>query len=182
MRTLETFYLTSIILALALSCTCNANINAIDSKGTHKYVANESKNIHLINLFSTYFFFNFLSQITDMKLSLIGKVSRNSSPKVVVTFPDGYSDIMVLQKHKFDGKFEDQFKEQDGDDDIDCNYFGHLSNESDACVAMTGCIGSEDVVFSIMSRHAEKSSHFAWFKNGHVQPIELDLPIVRLYC
>ena len=113
-----------------------------------------------------------------MKFSLIGKVSRNSNPKIVVTFPDGYSDTIVLQKHKFDGKF----KEQNGDADLDCNYFGHLSNETDACVAMTGCIGSEDVVFSIMSRHAEKSSHFAWSKDGHVQPIELDLPIVRLYC
>ena len=117
-----------------------------------------------------------------MKFSLIGKVSRNSNPKVAVTFPDGYSDIMVLQKHKFDGKFKNQFEEQNGDDDMDCNYFGHLSNETDACVAMTGCIGSEDVVFSIMSRHAEKSPHFAWSKDGHVQPIELDLPIVRLYC
>ena len=133
-----------------------------------------------------------------MKFSLIGKASRNSNPKVAVTFPDGYSDIMILQKHNFNNKFEDQFEDQfddqfgnqcddqfeekNGDDNIDCNYFGHLSNETDACVAMTGCIGSEDVVFSIMSRHAEKSSHFAWTKDGHVQPIELDLPIVGLYC
>ena len=115
-----------------------------------------------------------------MKFSLIEKVSRSSDPKVVVTFPDGYSDTMVLQKHYFNDKYVDQFEEQNGDDDIDCNYFGHLSNENDACVAMTGCIGSEDVVFSIMSRHAEKSSNFVWTKDGHVQTVESE-PNVS-YC
>ena len=107
-----------------------------------------------------------------MKFSLIGKVSRGSNPKVAVTFPDGYSDIMVLQKHNFNDKFERQFEEQNEDDDMDCNYFGHLSNETDACVAMTGCIGYEDVLFSIMSRHTQKSSNFVWTKDRRVETVE----------
>ena len=107
-----------------------------------------------------------------MKFSLIEKVPRSSDPKVVVTFPDGYSDTMVLKRHNFNDKIENQFEEQNEDDDMDCNYFGHLSNETDACVAMTGCIGYEDVLFSIMSRHAQKSSNFVWTKIGDVQTVE----------
>ena len=53
-----------------------------------------------------------------------------------------------------------------------CNYFGHLLNEVDACVAMTGCLGEENVLFTIMSSHSEGSPHFVWTKDGAVKSID----------
>jgi len=50
-----------------------------------------------------------------------------------------------------------------------CVYFGHLANEPEACVAMTGCPGSEDVEFTILSTHNELSHTFKWSKEGDVQ-------------
>ena len=50
-----------------------------------------------------------------------------------------------------------------------CVYFGHLANEPEACVAMTGCPGSEDVEFTILSTHNEISHTFKWSKEGDVQ-------------
>ena len=54
----------------------------------------------------------------------------------------------------------------------ECHFIGHLAKEQDACVAMTGCVGSEDIDFTIMSSHATKSAMFKWSKDGHVEIIE----------
>lgn len=54
----------------------------------------------------------------------------------------------------------------------ECHFIGHLTKEQDACVAMTGCVGSEDIDFTIMSSHATKSAMFKWSKDGHVEIIE----------
>ena len=50
-----------------------------------------------------------------------------------------------------------------------CVYFGHLANEPEACVAMTGCAGSEDVELTILSTHNEVSHTFKWLKEGDVE-------------
>ena len=52
-----------------------------------------------------------------------------------------------------------------------CVYFGHLASEPEACVAMTGCVGSEDVEFTIFSAHNKDSHMFKWFKEGNVQTL-----------
>merc|ERR1711899_666107 len=91
--------------------------------------------------------------------------SANGSPRVEVTFSDGYTDTMVLNKHY--ATEEDRMAGTE-----DCNYIGHLANEKDACVAMTGCIGSEDVEFTIMSTHATESPMFKWTREGRVEVIE----------
>ena len=90
-----------------------------------------------------------------------------SSPTINVTFSDGYMDTIVLWKHYSN-------KEQKRSIDNDCNYLGHLLLEKDACVAMTGCIGMEDVVFTIMSKHATDSVNFVWTKEGKIHTVELD--------
>ena len=53
-----------------------------------------------------------------------------------------------------------------------CNYFGSLEKEVDACVAMTGCVGFEDVEFTIMSARTTGLSMFKWTKEGNVEIIE----------
>ena len=56
----------------------------------------------------------------------------------------------------------------------ECHYFGHLVNEKGACVSMTGCLGSEDILFTIMSVHATDSPYFEWTKEGEVNAIDLE--------
>merc|ERR1712241_829297 len=53
-----------------------------------------------------------------------------------------------------------------------CHYFGHLANEPEACVAMTGCVGSEDVEFMILSAHSHGSHILKWTKEGNVEILE----------
>ena len=66
-----------------------------------------------------------------------------------------------------------------------CHYLGHLANEPEACVAVTGCVGSEDVDFTILSAHSTGSSMFKWTKEGLVkvgnQKVSLIDPIDGFY-
>ena len=61
-----------------------------------------------------------------------------------------------------------------------CVYFGHLANEPDACVAMTGCAGSEDVELTILSTHNEVSHTFKWLKEGDVQILSRTVLMKRI--
>ena len=50
-------------------------------------------------------------------------------------------------------------------------FFGHLEGEPEACVALTGCPGSDDLEFTILSEHSPDTM-FKWFKNGAVEAIK----------
>ena len=106
-----------------------------------------------------------------MRFSLLEERSKDSSPNVLVTFPDGYTDRLVLRKHFFNEK--DRME-----DESHCNYLGHLAKETDACVAMTGCLGSDDVELTIMSTHAIGSNGFVWLKEGDVLMVESDQEVI----
>ena len=93
------------------------------------------------------------------------KRSNSGVPSVSVVFPDGYKDTLILSK--FHANDEDRIANEKH-----CNYAGHLANEPEACVAMTGCFGSEDVHFTILSAHAADSSMFKWTRNGNVEIID----------
>ena len=107
-----------------------------------------------------------------MEFSLIDERSVDSSPKVMVTFPDGYKDSLVLRKNHFD--VGDKMEVDEG-----CNYIGHLEIEKDACVAMTGCFGSDDIEFTIMSRHATGSTGFVWTKEGEIHTVDGDKKVYK---
>ena len=94
-------------------------------------------------------------------------------PNLSVTFPDGYSDTFVL--NHFDDSEDDKLAGH-------CHYIGHLTNEKKACVAMTGCIGSEDVEFTIMSSHGSDSNLFKWKKDGNVEIIKHQLEVILHFC
>ena len=99
------------------------------------------------------------------KFTLVEERSENGSPTVTVEFPDGYSDTLVLNRY-FSSE-EDRMNTAD-----ECHYIGYLAKETNACVAMTGCIGSEDINLTIMSSHAKSSFMFKWKKDNHVEIIE----------
>ena len=93
--------------------------------------------------------------------------SLDSSPSIKVTFPDGYIDRLVLRKNHFNNG--DKMEVDDG-----CNYVGHLAIEKDACVAMTGCLGSDDIELTIMSSHSAGSTAFVWTKEGEIHTVDVD--------
>ena len=96
---------------------------------------------------------------------MVEERSFNGAPIVEVTFPDGYKDTLELSM--FYANPDDRISGIER-----CHYFGHLANEPEACVAMTGCIGSEDVEFTIFSTHVNDSPMFKWTKDGNVEIIE----------
>ena len=110
---------------------------------------------------------NVNSKSTDTKLApkfhLLEKKNSNGAPSVAITFPDGHKDTLLL--NMFHGNEKDQ---KDGVEW--CFYNGHLEKEPEACVAMTGCVGLEDVEFTIFSGHSE-SKIFKWTKDGNVEVI-----------
>ena len=110
-----------------------------------------------------------------MEFLVVEERTQVSSPSINVTFSDGYMDSIVLWKH-----YSNKEQRRSIEDDKDCNFLGHLLHEKDACVAMTGCVGMEDVVFTILSRHATDSSHFVWTKEGKIHTVELD-PVVSIF-
>ena len=112
-----------------------------------------------------FFFVEFHLEPKRTKFILVEERSAYGSPTVTVTFPDGYTDTLVLSRYY--SNEEDRMAGAE-----ECHYIGHLAKEQDACVAMTGCVGLEDVDLTILSNHAEKSSMFQWTKDGHVNIIE----------
>ena len=113
------------------------------------------------------------------RFALVGERSLNGVPTVSVTFPNGHEDTLILDRHySFE---EDRIGQVEA-----CNYIGHLEKDPEACVAMTGCVGSEDVEFTILSDHATESPMFKWTKEDTVEVIEHPYLVknfeVFLYC
>ena len=107
------------------------------------------------------------------RIDLVQERSFNGAPIVGVTFPDGYKDHLELSI--FYGNQVDRISGIER-----CHYIGHLANEPEACVAMTGCVGSEDVEFTIFSTHVNESPMFKWTKNGNVEIIEKSFEVIIL--
>ena len=105
---------------------------------------------------------------TDTKLApnfhLKEKKTSNGAPSIGITFPDGQKDTLLLSKF-----YSNEEERKSGVER--CHYNGHLEKEPEACVAMTGCVGTDDVEFTIFSSHS-KSNIFKWTKNGNVEVID----------
>ena len=101
--------------------------------------------------------------------------SIDGSPSVTVSFPDGYTDTLALTQHF--GTLENRLEE--GLEN--CNYIGNLVNEPEACVAMTGCPGKDDLEFTILSQHAEDSWSYVWRKDGSIEVVEPPSPLQVSY-
>ena len=113
-----------------------------------------------------------------MEFSVFRKQSENLAPSILVKFPDGYTDRLILWKHYFNE--EDRMTNENSDD---CHYFGHLAKEKEACVAVTGCFEDEEILISIMSVHAPGSTNFVWTKHGDIHVIDpKDLVSNRLFA
>ena len=105
---------------------------------------------------------------TDTKLApnfhLKEKKTSNGAPSIGITFPDGQKDTLLFSKF-----YSNEEERKSGVER--CHYNGHLEKEPEACVAMTGCVGTDDVEFTIFSSHSE-SNIFKWTKDGNVEVID----------
>ena len=75
----------------------------------------------------------------------------NESPMVKITFADGSSDNLVLNKYE----------------NMDGHFIGHLENEPDAYVAMVNHPGHAEL--TIMSNRVVGSTMYIWHNNGDVE-------------
>ena len=98
------------------------------------------------------------------KFSMIGERSMDEVPSISIAFPDGSIDTLVLDKY-----YSNEDDRKAGFNR--CNFIGHLAEETDACVGMTGCPESEDVEFTIMSSRLNGSPMYKWKKDGNVERI-----------
>merc|ERR1711899_272317 len=94
-------------------------------------------------------------------ISLVGEISPDGIPRVEVTFADGFKDTLVLRRYSSNKKFTE----------VNCNFVGHLAKEKNALVAMTGCLGEEDVELTIQSVRASPSNSWIWTKEGNVEAL-----------
>ena len=86
-------------------------------------------------------------------------------PEIAITFPDGHEDELILEKHFPNEEARMENKEH-------CNYFGHLKNDPQACVAVTGCYGQDKLDFTIMSDHSLYQNKFVLEKNGQLKAVK----------
>ena len=87
--------------------------------------------------------------------SLIEERSKNGNPLVEVTFSDGSSDFLVLNKYQR----------------MDGHFIGHLRNEPEACVAMVN--HPKHVELTIFSKRILGSPMYKWNGNGEVELVPL---------
>ena len=88
----------------------------------------------------------------------------NGIPSIDITFPDGSQDHLVLERH-YMCEADKMAKK------MNCNFIGHLANEKEACVAVTGCPG-ERMEFTINSKHAGRGNRFILHQNGTMEKVE----------
>ena len=87
--------------------------------------------------------------------SLIEERSKNGNPLVEVTFSDGSSDFLVLNRYQ----------------GMDGHFIGHLKNEPEACVAMVN--HPKHVELTIFSNRILGSPMYKWSVNGEVELVPL---------
>ena len=77
------------------------------------------------------------------------RTSINAIPSIDIKFQNGHQDHFVLNRHYTSegNRIENE---------LNCNFIGHLANEKTACVAVTGCSG-KDMEFTILSKHSQNS-------------------------
>ena len=83
--------------------------------------------------------------------TLVEERSTNDSPLVKITFADGSTDNLVLNKYE----------------DMEGHFIGHLENEPDACVAMVN--HPEHAEFTVLSNRVVGSTMYKWYNNGNVE-------------
>ena len=103
--------------------------------------------------------------------SLEQSKSLNEVPTIHVKFPDGHQDTLKLER--FYSSEEERRARK-----LNCNFIGHLKNDPEACVAVTGCLGREDLHFTINSKHSGPSNMYIVKTNGELEVVESAFKVI----
>ena len=101
----------------------------------------------------------------------MGTRSFDEVPNIDITFPDGHQDTFVLERHYMTEA--DRMAQK-----MHCNFIGHLAKDTDACVAVTGCIGQQ-MEFTVNSKHAGESNKFVLHENGELELVESPFKVIN---
>ena len=102
--------------------------------------------------YSTYIYFPLIGSLPTFSI-IEERTERDGIPLVGITFADGSSDTLVLNKY----------------DNMDGHFIGKLANEPEACVAMVN--HPEHAELTIMSDRIIESTTYMWKNNGEVELI-----------
>ncbi len=81
---------------------------------------------------------------------------------VNIIFPNGHQDALDLFHH---------YSHSDDQLSSNCAFFGSMKYDKDACIAMTGCPGIDDLELTVNTGNAKTSGMFLWKKDGTVEPL-----------
>ncbi len=108
-------------------------------------------------------------------MSLRSWASRSDAPTVDITFVNGIKDTLILHRH-----FTGDVMRRSGK--MTCNFLGHLKNEPEACVALTGCPGEEKVSITLFSNNNHNHFMYEWHQDGTVEGIDSAFKVNRYLC
>ena len=94
-------------------------------------------------------------------------------PTINIAFPNGHEDTLILQRFYASPEARIEGEKH-------CNFFGHLKNEPNACVAVTGCYGKENMEFTINSKHSPYTNMYVLEKDGTLKAIESQFKVFFL--
>lgn len=103
--------------------------------------------------------------VGNPQFELLEERSADGSPTVMITFPSGHQDVTVLSK--FYSNEDERLARKEH-----CNHVGHLANDPESEIAMTGCPGEEDIGITLLSDHLEGFPLFKWHLNGTLERLE----------
>ena len=104
------------------------------------------------------------------RLKIVSKLPKNESLETITVrakLPNGLEETLVLNRF---------FHPERNDKDKHCNYVGYLkSNPTDSVAALTGCIGKQNVMTSLLSfKNPKFEKMHLWKLNGEVKEIHED--------
>ena len=123
-------------------------------------------------LFSSFFVVGKSQDLPQIHINniKIKSTDDNGIPSIDITLPDGSQDHLVLERH-YMCQADKMAKK------MNCNFIGHLANEKEACVAVTGCPG-ERMEFTINSKHAGRGNRFILHQNGTMEKVESTFKVI----
>ena len=105
----------------------------------------------------------YVASATEPTLQLLEK-SSNHDLALNITFP-GFEDKIFLNHY--------YLNEQERLNRVEkCRFIGHLASNLKSSVALTGCIGDQDALITILSQNPPFNTMLRWKSNGQVEELQ----------
>ena len=101
---------------------------------------------------------------TQTKLELLEKKSSNHDLELKIVY-QGFEDKIVLNPYYLNENERLNRVEK-------CRFIGNLESNPKSSVALTGCIGEQDALITILSQNPEIHTMLNWKINGEVEDLQ----------